>query len=325
MHDSHITDHIRIRELLRESKLFELVRTLEKREIEIPEDIPIDDIRARVSSLEELRAVCMSDDGWILQKDSKGVRTLYQNHPSKSHIHSIRLDGDVDAPVFILLSMLHEVDMFHKWIPTYSFLGLGLAELVSQPSPTELLVHLTVNVPWPFKKRYCFFHCDGIDCMDDVKSPQIGVIFKNLDSEEQYNIVDDAVKTKFFSPSGVLLTPVGDGRTKLQVVVNLDPQIALIPEWLIDIAVRNFAYLIVLQIRKAVDIVKSDPEYTRRMLDPENAFYNHVKRRIRESLPGEAVFIPCNSSQDGDASVASDSRFSTQEEDVKYQSPNSPS
>lgn len=278
--------------LYSESKLVEIAQLADRVPEALPPEFPIESIRDRVSSLNDLRAACNSDDGWTLQKESKGVRTLYMNLPSKPHVHSLRLDGEVNAPVFTLLALLHEVDLFHKWIPTYAFLGLDFAKLISHPSPTELLVHLSVKVPWPFTSRYCFFHCDGIDCMDDPDGAQIGVIMNNITSESEYNIQDTGVKTNFHPPSGVLLTPLGDGRTMVQIVVNVDPQITLVPDWLIDIAVRNLAYLILLQIRKAVEIVKSDPEYQKRMTDPTSEFYQHIKRRIRESLPSEIEFLP---------------------------------
>jgi hypothetical protein len=283
---------IRWHDLYAESKLVELAENASESPEEVPPDIPIENIYERVASLKALRAACNTDEGWTLQKESKGVRTLYKNLPSLSHVHSLRLDGEVDAPVFTLLALLHEVDMFHKWIPTYAFLGLEFAKLIAHPSPTELLVHLGVKVPWPFTNRYCFFHCDGIDCMDDPGGAQIGVIMNNLTNEAEYDIRDPGVKTNFHPPSGILLTPIRDGRTMVQIVVNLDPQIALVPDWLIDIAVRNLAYLILLQIRKAVEIVKSDPEYQKRMTDPNSDFYAHIKRRIRESLPAEIEFLP---------------------------------
>ena len=274
-----------------ESKIVQLVEAVESADLDIPSEIPIDSVRRRVDLLRKLRETCASGDGWILQKESHGVRTYYQNHPETTNIHSIRLDGDVEAPMFIVLALFHEVDLFSKWIPTYSFLGLNFARLVKHPSPTELLVHLNINIPWPFANRYCFFHCDGIDCMDAME-PQIGVMLNNLTSETDNGVQDEAVKTTFHEPSGILLTPLPSGATRVQVVVNVDPQISLVPDWLIDFAVRNLAYLIILQIRKAVEIVKADPEYHKRMTDADNEFYNHIKKRISESLPSEKEFIP---------------------------------
>ena len=281
----------KLEELYAESKLVELVRVAENYEGHIPEAIPLDKVRLRVQSLQNLRRSCLSDDGWKLQKESRGVRTLYRNHPSTSHIHSIRLDGDVESPVFILLALLHEIDLFHKWVPSYSLLGLNFARLISHPSPTELLVHLNFNVPWPFSNRYCFFHCDGIDCMDDA-NPQIGVIMNDLTNEGEHGVVDDSVKTTFHPPSGVLLTPLESGRTKVQVVVNVDPQIALMPDWLIDFAVRNLAFMIIVRIRTAAEIVKSDPEYRSRMTEKTTRFTTTSSGESTNRCPGKPHTFP---------------------------------
>lgn len=100
-------------------------------------------------------------------------------------------------------------------------------------------------------------------------------------------MTESAVRAKFEAPSGILLTPIGDGVTRTQICINVDPDISVVPSWLIDFGVRHLAYLIVVAIRRAVEIVKGDPEYARRMSDESSEFYNHVRRRLRESLPSE--------------------------------------
>ncbi len=162
--------------LYRESKImhsFSLLNDIEPSLL--PDDPIVDSIRTRAQSMIDLREACSSDDGWILQKESHSVRTLYRQHSESPGVHSVRLDGDVEAPVFTILALFHEVDLFTKWIPSYALLGLTFAKCVYHPSPTELFVHMQVAIPWPFTNRYCFFKCDGIDCMDD-QVPQIGVI-----------------------------------------------------------------------------------------------------------------------------------------------------
>jgi hypothetical protein len=161
--------------LYRESKMHAVSVLNDLDESLLPNDPIVDSIKLRAQSMLDLRNACASDDGWILQKESHSVRTLYKNQPETPNIHSVRLDGDVDSPVFFVLALLHEVDLFTKWIPSYSLLGLSFANCVHHPSPTELFVHMQVAIPWPFTNRYSFFKCDGIDCMDD-EVPQIGVI-----------------------------------------------------------------------------------------------------------------------------------------------------
>ena len=113
-----------------------------------------------------------------------------------------------------------------------------------------------------------------------------------MNSESEYSLTDEAVKTTFHAPSGILLTPLAGGKTSVQIVVHVDPQIALVPNWLIDFAVRNLGYLIVIAIRRAVEIVKEDPEYNVRMTDSKNEFYMHIRQRITNALPDEIKYIP---------------------------------
>lgn len=165
-----------LEELFEGSKIMHLYELLKSTpQNQIPKSIPVANVNARAESMINLRAACTSEEGWLLQKESHEVKTLYRSHPESTGVHSIRLDGEVDAPVFIILALFHEVDLFTKWIPSYALLGLSFAKCVSHPSPTELMVHMKVDIPWPFNNRYCFFKCDGIDCIDD-EVPQIGVV-----------------------------------------------------------------------------------------------------------------------------------------------------
>ena len=107
-----------LRRLVLDSKFPNAVEFIDSVDLDVPEDIPIEAIRRRVDSLSKLRSVCLSEDGWNVQKESEGLRTLYRNLEDSAHIHSIRLDGDVDAPIFTLLTLFHEIDLVTKWIPS---------------------------------------------------------------------------------------------------------------------------------------------------------------------------------------------------------------
>jgi hypothetical protein len=65
-----------------------------------------------------------------------------------------------------------------------------------------------------------------------------------------------------------------------------------VPEWLVDFAVRNLAFLILVTIRKASELVMKGEEYRSRMTDSENPFYAHLKKRFAESMPDELKHFP---------------------------------
>jgi len=188
--------------IYRESKVMHAYAILEELRVYESSLEDISTIRSRAQSMIRLRESCSSDDGWTLQNESHDVRTLYKNNSDTPNVHSVRLDGDVDAPVFMILALFHEVDLFTRWIPSYALVGLNFAKCVHHPSPTELFVHMNITLPWPFLSRYCFFKCDGIDCMDD-EIPQIGVI---LSVRFNFFCVRIISRTSKLKPSMVLLT-----------------------------------------------------------------------------------------------------------------------
>ncbi|CAK0847747.1 unnamed protein product [Prorocentrum cordatum] len=93
--------------------------------------------------------------------------------------------------------------------------------------------------------------------------------------------------------SGVIITPAevaGTEDTLVQVIVCVDPKMS-VPRWLINVAVRNFCFLVMLQVRRAVAATRL-PEHLRVTTDPENSFYAFIRRRMAESLPTQLALAP---------------------------------
>jgi hypothetical protein len=61
---------------------------------------------------------------------------------------------------------------------------------------------------------------------------------------------DDVVRMEVGGVSGVVLTPNPDGSTFVQIAMTMDPHMN-VPSWLINLAVRNFAFLILYALRGA--------------------------------------------------------------------------
>ena len=280
-----------IRELVESSKIFEAYKKIKAlpQDCAIPDDIPVDEIDTRISLVKELRALATSDDKWTLQRDSDGIRTLFRDL-NEQGAYSIRLEGAVEAPMFDLLALFHEVDLYTKWIPSYSLLGLKESYVIEEPSPVEIIASITCTVPPPFSDREVVVYCDGIDCLDEPDCKQIVVLMTSIDHETVPR-ADDAVRAEVLTPSGLLLTPKGDGTTDVCIIMNIDPKVEVIPSWLIDLAVRNLAYLILVAIRTASAVVKDD-SYQRRMRDGSHPFYAFLRKRLAESMPEELDYVP---------------------------------
>ncbi len=76
--------------------------------------------------------------------------------------------------------------------------------------------------------------------------------------------------------SAIVLTPEGKHSTYAQILVNVVPLIAFAPQWLVNLAFKNLAFLILLKIRSAKEVTAS-PVYKDRHMDPNNEFYDFIK------------------------------------------------
>ncbi|KAF4736279.1 hypothetical protein FOZ63_010765, partial [Perkinsus olseni] len=261
----------------------------------------IDRTRTRWQRMERLRSELRTDDGWELQRCSNGIRTLYQHNGESPSIHSLRVEGTIDSPMFDLLALLNEVGFYTQWLPSLRFLGLTKSIKIANPTPTQMLVHMKATVPWPFKNRESVFSVDGIDCMGACDDPRQIVILLKSEAGSSYEpyvaasdipqLEEDSVPCDILNNSGLVLTPCGNGTTFMQCIVHLDPHLSFAPDWLIDLVARNFCFLIIEKVRSAVEIVKK-PCYQERMRDPNNAFYMYIRMRIEEDMPEEMKYLP---------------------------------
>ena len=79
---------------------------------------------------------------WNEVGNSDGIRTYYK-HQEGSPCHSFAVFGDVNAPIFNVLSCLYEVDMLHTWMP-----GLTKSRRVATLTKFRMLGELGFAMPW---------------------------------------------------------------------------------------------------------------------------------------------------------------------------------
>ena len=54
--------------------------------------------------------------GWVLMNESPTVATYYRNE-ANSPCHSIKMIGVVNSPLFNIVALVNEVDLYRTWIP----------------------------------------------------------------------------------------------------------------------------------------------------------------------------------------------------------------
>jgi hypothetical protein len=140
----------RIQELFADSKYaeaFQLLVGLEGCTLSEEEQALAQRVRGKIEAIRKLQADLHSDDGWTLQREAFGIRTLYA-HEEGSALHRTRIEGTIDSPLYNIMAVLYEVDLYPRWVPTYKLLGLKSSEKVMQRSNTQLCCHFVANLPW---------------------------------------------------------------------------------------------------------------------------------------------------------------------------------
>lgn len=88
---------------------------------------------SRASDATLVLAMGNVDESWILGQSMFGTKTHYKLLDGGSMM--IRLEGDLDdLPMFEQLAVIHEVDLFHEWIPFCS-----TSRTITKLSPVELI------------------------------------------------------------------------------------------------------------------------------------------------------------------------------------------
>jgi hypothetical protein len=105
---------------------------------EISEDLKIhlstlNKMESRAKDASDVLAMGNVDESWILGQSMFGTTTHYKLLNGGSMM--IRLEGDLDdLPMFEQLAVIHEVDLFHEWVPFCS-----TSRTVTKLSPVELI------------------------------------------------------------------------------------------------------------------------------------------------------------------------------------------
>jgi hypothetical protein len=276
-----------------------------------------------------------SAEGWERMRDYDGISTLYKKEEG-TDFHTLRVEGNVNAPLFNILAVFYEIDLFKLWLPTYQMLGLKESSVIGKISKTKLLADFKMNMPWPITNRDCVLSVTGVDCMDrkdDGTNPQIVCMLESRGGgEDTYNGQPVSAETDGFVRCDIIrgcvvLTPAetrsaaaddtaaaegegaaaGGAGTFVQIMCSVDPKLTMVPVWLINMVMRNFAFLILVQLRTTATTVQGTV-YEQR-IQKNREFYGFVERRMAECLPEEAKRAKMAAAEKGEA--AGDSAAST--------------
>ena len=230
---------------------------------------------------------------WKLVNDKKEVG-IKSWHRKVGEVHALRVEGEIDAPLSMVLTLLFEADLYHKWIPSFKMFGHENSRKIYSPpeNPKQFLMSSLYRLVWPMSNREAVMACEGVDSMDEL-APMV-VVLMETPGKEGYpgcEIPPAARKTTRAEllPCGFTLEPVEGApwRTKCCTSLAIDPKMT-VPDWLSTLVVKGFACMFLEQLRKAVEIVKTDEDY-HAVMSSDHPFYNWFRGRVDEVWPEQPM------------------------------------
>jgi len=253
---------------LTDGKKEDLLKTLS-------ENPSIQTLKKEASEVNKLMSEFDSNEGWTLVNDKDGVRSYYR-HETSSPMHSMKIEGIIPAPLFNVLAIIYEVDLYITWWPL-----LREVKQVKEISKFRKVVYMRAELPWPMWHRDVLFYGYGVDNLDIDQSAVIMVRSVNEEESKVFPIPVPnhhvRMDCKF---GGMLARPISPTETKVTLLSNLNPHLAIVPYALLNMITRQFSYLLLNTLKQLATNIKGT-EYEKR-IQMNKDIYDDAKQRIEE-------------------------------------------
>lgn len=206
----------------------------------------------------------------------------------KEDCFNIRVEGEVNTPVFFLLALLNEVDKFPDWMGQRWGIGVKQCSRLKERNAVCFLASLVFGLPPPFSDREFIFQIDGVDCMDKEFEPKQVACLINSVSEfmgEPVDVKKDRVKG-VLDNCVILLTPKDRGVTLVQILLRVDIGLQTVPQVIIDQVMKTVGHNLLTTMRQAKEMTASH-DFQQRISKRGDPFYDFIRRRIEQELPHE--------------------------------------
>ena len=164
---------------------------------------------------------------WELIKQKRGV-TVYKKQIPGSKFLAVKGQTIMEQPIETIFGVLLDNTRRTEWVNR-----LKRSEIIEQVSPLEYVVYQEFKLPWPFKNRDFVYR--GLA----QKDHESGAITLQMNSIEHKSAPPSVGVRADLKHSFYKLTPLGNGKTFVEVEIHSDPK-GLIPAWLINLIQRNW-------------------------------------------------------------------------------------
>lgn len=330
-----LREDLAVKEL--DDKLHEALEQCKKLDSAAPEKLEkLERLHSRFSELQ--RSLLADKSGWELVREAFGLEVRYQ--PQESGSVRVCMDAEMQAPVFDILSLLREIDQWHTWVPSFGGISLNNSKLIAKTSLLNMCLQCNIKLPaaLQMEDRQCVFGVDGLVCTDEEgKTKQFAILLDSHHAQENCPLDQRTEIAKLMEQAnaeilnaGILITPQGvplekggeaKSETFMQVMAEINPSTKAkmkVPKWLLNMFLRNFCFLILLEIQQSVKITRREP-FVSLNTDPE--FYNLIRKRMEESLhlKNEFESLPKGQGQTDQLATPDDSDLDSADADMEME------
>jgi len=145
---------------------------------------------------------------------------------------TLRFEKSLDIPIVDLLSLIYEVEFYPKWFPFNSY-----SKCIKQPGKAKKVVYLINSIP-VISDRDFFIYGFGVNRIKENNTIMLICRSINNDSvifaEELRNKSNKKYIRGDIYIFGFEIKLVSDKKVHVKGLVNIDPKIEFIPQWLIN-------------------------------------------------------------------------------------------
>eukprot|EP01114_Cavostelium_apophysatum_P016047 TRINITY_DN4501_c0_g1_i1.p1 TRINITY_DN4501_c0_g1~~TRINITY_DN4501_c0_g1_i1.p1 ORF type:complete len:333 (-),score=43.80 TRINITY_DN4501_c0_g1_i1:115-1113(-) len=217
--------------------------------------------------LEELR----NEEGWTLVRESDGVKTFYR-HEESTPTYSIKMEGIIDSPLFNVLALAYEDDLYKNFIPM-----VKESRRLHFVSGYRKVVYMRTELPWPVWSRDVCLYGYGVDMLE---RDAVAISIRSVKENEFANI--PPVPHKHIradcNMAGLLAQPISHNRTKVIMLANADPKLAYLPYSLLNMVTKQLAHLMFSLYRK--QSAKMEGTIYEQRIKENSQIYGEIKERL---------------------------------------------
>ena len=242
--------------------------------------------------------------GWIRVTQETDLRHVWYKEEKDTDSYSFRVEGLCRAPLFNMLSVVYEFDLFKNWFP-----GISASAKEHELARFRLIASLGMDLPWPMWGMRSVLYAYGDVYNDD----SVAIYFRDAVGSDMPAGVDvPAVDESNYVKASCLyggfhLIPIAEDKTFVKFCFNFDPKIAGLPTSFFNyVAQRTCIPLLGLMSKTARKIEGS--EYERRIQGKVSPKSAEIYKEIKERLASIDVLGEADAGGDGETAPINEGR-----------------